>query len=193
MRTAIAHRGPASFRIKLVHSRLIARAYVSFKFIFSTPCVFEYISRKTLVVSVNPSWPNTSSPLPTGDAFGACGKARLRPVVPCCFEDCAMADVIGWLQGRKRWMQSIEARSTLERVPAAIEMFVEFFYRKDGAGDRIRTGDINLGKVALYQLSYSRLPSFLILASSPAGCQFKQSSCLNHNPVTLFFHLPGPL
>jgi len=26
----------------------------------------------------------------------------------------------------------------------------------NGAGDRIRTGDINLGKVALYQLSYSR-------------------------------------
>jgi hypothetical protein len=27
---------------------------------------------------------------------------------------------------------------------------------RNGAGDRIRTGDINLGKVALYQLSYSR-------------------------------------
>ena len=27
---------------------------------------------------------------------------------------------------------------------------------KYGAGDRIRTGDIDLGKVALYQLSYSR-------------------------------------
>jgi hypothetical protein len=27
---------------------------------------------------------------------------------------------------------------------------------KIGAGDRIRTGDIDLGKVALYQLSYSR-------------------------------------
>jgi hypothetical protein len=27
----------------------------------------------------------------------------------------------------------------------------------DGAGDGIRTRDINLGKVALYQLSYSRL------------------------------------
>ena len=26
-----------------------------------------------------------------------------------------------------------------------------------GAGDRIRTGDIDLGKVALYQLSYSRV------------------------------------
>lgn len=26
-----------------------------------------------------------------------------------------------------------------------------------GAGDRGRTGDINLGKVALYQLSYSRV------------------------------------
>jgi hypothetical protein len=30
--------------------------------------------------------------------------------------------------------------------------------RKNGAGDRIRTGDIDLGKVALYQLSYSRVP-----------------------------------
>jgi hypothetical protein len=29
----------------------------------------------------------------------------------------------------------------------------------NGAGDRVRTGDINLGKVALYQLSYSRLPN----------------------------------
>ena len=27
----------------------------------------------------------------------------------------------------------------------------------NGAGDRIRTGDIDLGKVALYQLSYSRI------------------------------------
>ena len=27
----------------------------------------------------------------------------------------------------------------------------------DGAGDGIRTRDINLGKVALYQLSYSRV------------------------------------
>jgi hypothetical protein len=27
---------------------------------------------------------------------------------------------------------------------------------EDGAGDEIRTRDINLGKVALYQLSYSR-------------------------------------
>ncbi len=26
-----------------------------------------------------------------------------------------------------------------------------------GAGDRTRTGDLDLGKVALYQLSYSRL------------------------------------
>ena len=26
-----------------------------------------------------------------------------------------------------------------------------------GAGNRVRTGDLNLGKVALYQLSYSRM------------------------------------
>ena len=62
-------------------------------------------------------------------------------------------------------------------------------YGKDGAGDRIRTGDINLGKVALYQLSYSRLPDFLILASDPPVVNLMQSSCLNHNPVTLFFIL----
>ncbi len=29
--------------------------------------------------------------------------------------------------------------------------------RRNGAGDGIRTRDINLGKVALYQLSYSRV------------------------------------
>ncbi len=33
-----------------------------------------------------------------------------------------------------------------------------FGKEKNGAGDRVRTGDINLGKVALYQLSYSRAP-----------------------------------
>ena len=28
--------------------------------------------------------------------------------------------------------------------------------KKDGAGNEVRTRDLNLGKVALYQLSYSR-------------------------------------
>ncbi|SPC13192.1 hypothetical protein CO2235_180090 [Cupriavidus oxalaticus] len=36
-----------------------------------------------------------------------------------------------------------------------------------GAGDESRTRDLNLGKVALYQLSYSRVQLF---AASPAGC-----------------------
>jgi hypothetical protein len=41
-----------------------------------------------------------------------------------------------------------------------------------GAGDRIRTGDINLGKVALYQLSYSRPPGETsILIRLIGGCQ----------------------
>ena len=35
--------------------------------------------------------------------------------------------------------------------------WVRFVFWGIGAGDRIRTGDIDLGKVALYQLSYSRL------------------------------------
>ena len=29
-------------------------------------------------------------------------------------------------------------------------------FRSFGAGNQVRTGDLNLGKVALYQLSYSR-------------------------------------
>jgi hypothetical protein len=43
----------------------------------------------------------------------------------------------------------------------------KMFQRGDGAGDRIRTGDIDLGKVALYQLSYSRGRFSL----SRAGCE----------------------
>ena len=35
-------------------------------------------------------------------------------------------------------------------------VFVEVFLR---AGDRVRTGDIQLGRLTLYQLSYSRLSS----------------------------------
>jgi hypothetical protein len=34
---------------------------------------------------------------------------------------------------------------------------------RNGAGDGIRTRDIDLGKVALYQLSYSRTPQIPIL------------------------------
>ena len=66
---------------------------------------------------------------------------------------------------------------------------MDYKLREDGAGDRIRTGDINLGKVALYQLSYSRLPGLSHSRKGPLGCQLMQSSCLNHNPATLFFCL----
>ena len=38
-----------------------------------------------------------------------------------------------------------------------------------GAGDGIRTRDINLGKVALYQLSYSRLRRTFSFSPSPAA------------------------
>jgi hypothetical protein len=40
-----------------------------------------------------------------------------------------------------------------------------------GAGDGIRTRDINLGKVALYQLSYSRLDGTYIFYRTPMTCQ----------------------
>ena len=48
------------------------------------------------------------------------------------------------------------------------------FYGENGAGDRIRTGDIDLGKVALYQLSYSREGNSaygIIVARAPESCQ----------------------
>jgi hypothetical protein len=37
------------------------------------------------------------------------------------------------------------------------DLYVRFIRVEIGAGDGIRTRDINLGKVALYQLSYSRI------------------------------------
>ena len=40
---------------------------------------------------------------------------------------------------------------------------------KSGAGDRIRTGDIDLGKVALYQLSYSRSMKLSFSPKNKAG------------------------
>jgi hypothetical protein len=38
----------------------------------------------------------------------------------------------------------------------------------DGAGDESRTRDLNLGKVALYQLSYSRTESLRVFDSHPS-------------------------
>jgi hypothetical protein len=40
-----------------------------------------------------------------------------------------------------------------------------------GAGDGIRTRDINLGKVALYQLSYSRMGETFIFYRADTTCQ----------------------
>jgi hypothetical protein len=45
---------------------------------------------------------------------------------------------------------------------------------KVGAGDGIRTRDINLGKVALYQLSYSRMMRHFDCRASGPGCQRKR-------------------
>jgi hypothetical protein len=51
------------------------------------------------------------------------------------------------------------------------------FFMESGAGDRIRTGDIDLGKVALYQLSYSREGNCtygIIVARGPQDCQIRR-------------------
>jgi hypothetical protein len=41
------------------------------------------------------------------------------------------------------------------------------FLSESGAGEESRTLDLNLGKVALYQLSYSRFETWSIVASRP--------------------------
>ncbi len=57
---------------------------------------------------------------------------------------------------------------------------------KNGAGNQVRTGDLNLGKVALYQLSYSR-DSVAILM-----CKL-QGSLLNLGKLALHLALRAPL
>ena len=53
----------------------------------------------------------------------------------------------------------------LAKISGGMAYFVAFL----GAGDGIRTRDIDLGKVALYQLSYSRAPQ--ASPFSPAVCR----------------------
>jgi hypothetical protein len=61
--------------------------------------------------------------------------------------------------------------------------------REVGAGDRIRTGDINLGKVALYQLSYSRAPTIVhppvTIVNSTANLEWKTGETRVHPNVLL--------
>ena len=58
-----------------------------------------------------------------------------------------------------RWPENLKHTKTKKGkrwLPFLIERCWHFF-RVFGAGNEIRTRDLNLGKVALYQLSYSRV------------------------------------
>ena len=48
--------------------------------------------------------------------------------------------------------------------------------KENGAGNEVRTRDLNLGKVALYQLSYSRILPILVLR--PFASTFGRRSLL---------------
>ena len=54
---------------------------------------------------------------------------------------------------RKRSTTELCRLKTKKRNPNEIFKFLLFYCR---AGDRVRTGDIQLGRLTLYQLSYSR-------------------------------------
>src|ERR1700704_1476054 len=49
--------------------------------------------------------------------------------------------------------------------------------KKDGAGNESRTRDLNLGKVALYQLSYSRVRWMSNYKASPLPPQPRTDAC----------------
>ena len=57
-----------------------------------------------------------------------------------------------------------------------------------GAGNRVRTGDLNLGKVALYQLSYSRNEAQIIKPSIVD----RQACCVKLRGAISAFVTPGP-
>ena len=69
--------------------------------------------------------------------------------------DCPAAEKLG--------LSPISPRGTAETIDQAdgeiggCTSFSALCYEVVGAGDGIRTRDIDLGKVALYQLSYSRM------------------------------------
>src|SRR5271169_5725457 len=61
--------------------------------------------------------------------------------------------------------------SKMCRSARGVNATVRINFLEIGAGDRIRTGDIDLGKVALYQLSYSRSMETFIFAQEQSRCQ----------------------
>ena len=65
----------------------------------------------------------------------------------------------------------------LERETSGATIRFEFasklrceWWGKIGAGNEVRTRDLNLGKVALYQLSYSRITRSLALKAGGLKC-----------------------
>ena len=56
------------------------------------------------------------------------------------------------LPSRPGWAAAVSGRANQKGEPGS-----EALPRKSGAGKESRTPDLNLGKVALYQLSYSRV------------------------------------
>src|SRR5260370_6544137 len=71
-----------------------------------------------------------------------------------------------------------EVGFTRPRRPLAwLAYFEELLH--DGAGDETRTRDIDLGKVALYQLSYSRSASRILAPPFPSSWHIGQMTTIN--------------
>src|SRR5688572_30751802 len=64
--------------------------------------------------------------------------------------------------------------------------------RNSGAGNETRTRDLNLGKVALYQLSYSRRLSLAPTAPHPGALEaVGPSTCVEGAPLCRFSFTPS--
>ena len=84
---------------------------------------------------------------------------RLRTALP----DCRLKVAADQRRGRGLLIEPLKTKALphFRLAPLAV---------RNGAGDGIRTRDIDLGKVALYQLSYSRF-NLLILGPTLIRCQ----------------------
>ena len=62
---------------------------------------------------------------------------------------------------------------------------------RDRAGNGIRTRDINLGKVALYQLSYSRMTCVNIANQRMLCKHFLSWNRFSHSPLQIYIRPPA--
>src|SRR5579864_5369226 len=160
------------------------------------------MSRRALLCFLPPLSRHSGTPLPVSRQDGH--RHKLRPALPLSKKD-QPKHLFGWTGrrnqgGRRRHLarqlhglrsrlyrfggknsaapqQSLRAKSVTYVLGTICYLCVRSGQVWDGAGDGIRTRDINLGKVALYQLSYSRPSSNFIFPRASLCVKLQVPAC----------------